>query len=410
MRSIVFYIFLLLSTVTLSNNEAQVDSLLNKAKEVFRDNKYLAFQLETKALVLAKSLDYVAGIVKSNYYLGFYFDNQGNYPESIVHYLDATKIESSDMDSVTIGWMILANKNLGNTFYYHEAFGLAEEYLSRGLDLSREIKNKKQERSLLFSIYRNFYKANNLQLAKFALYELKNLAAAESNDYFRSVNGLALISLILKEYIEAEKQSLELLQSAQDDNNLLYQSFAHHNLGDIYSELGEKQKSIFHYRQAIAIKIELNSSNTYSLFLSYESLGDLFSENGNTQDALVNYNNALGLFDRIKDHPDNFYFYEKLAKFHSSLGDDILSEKYRNTKSQAKIEFTLQQSNMQLIVNGYYEELAANRKQEQSQKIFIAIIVGLSTMLLVFVGHSITKRYQFKRMLARALDRLEWTD
>ncbi len=403
----------------IANEKSKIDSLLERAVDLFSNDRELAYRLETRALDLSVEIDYLSGIVRSKFYIGYYFEFNKNYAESIGNYLDVinTGSGSSMEDSLYIVWKIKAYRNLGNIFSDHEAFELAGDFYSKGIEFSKSIQNRKEQMSLLYNLHKSQYEAEYYSQSKNTLLKLKKISIENSKEYYRSINGLALINTLTGNLVLAEKQYLELLQVAQESNNLLYQSFAFHNLGDIYSKLDKKEKSIFNFNKAIDIKTQMNAS--HSLFLSYKNLGDLYSKFNNPNRALANYNEAMSLVDGIKNHPDYFYFYEELSKIHETLGNSALAEKFRGTfmeelayytENQNQINSSSQQYNMQLIVSNYYEELEAQRKAQQSERIFIAIIVGLSLMLFLFVSYHFVSKYQLNRVLTQNLSRLEWAE
>ena len=123
-----------------SKEVTNVDSLLNKAKEVFSKNKPLAFDLETRALKISLDNSYKLGLTKSNYYLGYYFVNvEGkiDYGKAVVHYLEAIRYGKMDIkNEETSKWLKLAYLNIGALFREYQAYDLATDYYMEGISIS----------------------------------------------------------------------------------------------------------------------------------------------------------------------------------------------------------------------------------------------------------------------------------
>lgn len=133
--------------------------------------------------------------------------------------------------------------------------------------------------------------------------------------------------------------------------------------------------------------------------------------------ALAAYDQALDLVGGIGDHPDYFYIFENIEKAHRSLGNLEKADFYKSkfiheedlyTQETIEINVAAQQFN-QLVFN-YYEELEVQREAKQTKTMLFAIIIGLSTLLFLFVSYHFASRYFIRRALSEELDKLIWID
>ncbi len=418
MRSILIISFIGLNFIGLAN-DITVDSLLLKAKNLYSIDKKGAYQLELKALDLAKEIEYYKGLIKANYYLGFYFDSEEDIPSATAYYLDAIRASSYVSDSTSLGWSLLASMNLGGIFRKNQVLDLAEVFTKSGIAISENIKNNSKKVSLLFTLQKIYRDQGRFDKALKVLDEIIEISPSLSKHYFRSLNGKGLVYLENKNYDEAISQFSTLAEIAENEDNKEYLGFSFHNLADISMKLRHPIDAVIFYRKSIDVKRTIISRNSNSLFISLKDIGSAYMAIDDLSMAEIELLNAENLIPQILNNPEYFYIYEQLHKLYFRMGDmdkalkyslQFQSELSSFLENQSEIKDASQQYNMRLIVTNYYEEIEAQRKAQQSERIFIAIIVGLSLMLFLFVSYHFVSKYQLKRVLTQNLSRLEWAE
>jgi len=134
---------------------------------------------------------------------------------------------------------------------------------------------------------------------------------------------------------------------------------------------------------------------------------------------LSNTFDALTLLPEIEKEPDFFEIYKTASIIYDSLnqpaGSAEMANKYIMLKDKyyeniESIKSASQQYNMKLIVSNYYQELEGQQKALKAKNILVSIIIGLGTMLLMFVGYHFAYRYKLKRILSKEVERLKWID
>lgn len=411
--------FVLLFSLIAYSSEKAVDSLLVKAKEVYPTDKNKAYQLEQSALTLATNINYFEGIVKANYYLGFYYNSIEDYPSTITHYLEAIKGSQNLTDSASLGWALFANMNLGSIFNEHKVYDLSNDFTLAGITLSERIKNTNQTIRLKFNLQKTYRKEGRFDEAILILNEIAELADHYSRPYFQAINGIGLVFTESEQYENAQVQFSELIPLSNENNNQTYLSYAYHNLAEALLKMDQFQEAENHYQKAIEVKLKIDGKNKNSLFNSYKDLASLYSSIGALEKAMDQQLMAVKLVPSISGNQEYFYIYDEMARVYNGLGNSDMtmfysrlfqSELAKFLEIQSEIRTASEQYNMRMIVANYYEELEAQRQADQTEALFMAVIIGLGSMLFLFMGYHFISRNRLKRMLTLELSRLQWVD
>jgi len=402
-----------------SKEVTNVDSLLNKAKEVFSKNKPLAFDLETRALKISLDNSYKLGLTKSNYYLGYYFVNvEGkiDYGKAVVHYLEAIRYGKMDIkNEETSKWLKLAYLNIGALFREYQAYDLATDYYMEGISISNS--DSVLIRKFLHNLQNAQEDAGQFDQALTSTLQLLDISLKNSKEYFRSLNNFGLMAAKKGDLDLALLKFREMKEEAKMTHNYHYYVLGLHNIGWTFSLANQFEES----RRFLetAIKEGVIHQSEIATYRSHKLLGKLLYENGLYSESLEYSLKTEQMIPRLSNEPRSFEVYHTISEIHKALDDPIASTKYAllYTKAQneylnevEKIKSASQQYNMQLIVANYYQELEAQQKALKTKNIMGSIIVGLGTMLLMFVGYHFAYRYKLKRILSKEIERLKWID
>lgn len=122
--------------------------------------------------------------------------------------------------------------------------------------------------------------------------------------------GIAVVQKNEKDFTGSEVTSVEALslldQLKQTKEVKRYKSYIYNNLGLLFGELGQFEKSISYHKDAIQIKNEYDLKGTYNINVSKNNLALSYKKAGEYQLALNYYSEILSNKNLINERPD-FY-------------------------------------------------------------------------------------------------------
>ncbi len=122
--------------------------------------------------------------------------------------------------------------------------------------------------------------------------------------------GIAVVQKNEKDFTGSEVTSVEALslldQLKQTNDVKRYKSYIYNNLGLLFGELGQFEKSISYHKDAIKIKNEYDKRGTYNINVSKNNLALSYKKAGKYQLALNFYSEILSNKNLINERPD-FY-------------------------------------------------------------------------------------------------------
>ncbi|MEL6457151.1 MAG: CHAT domain-containing protein [Cyanobacteria bacterium J06621_15] len=121
----------------------------------------------------------------------------------------------------------------------------------------------------------------------------------------------------LKQAISKWKQALELLQQLGELKSS--QSLVFYSIGSSYSNLGEKQKALLYFNQALALARDIDDKFAEASILN--NIGAIYNYLGDKQQALEIYNQALVLSQEIDDKGAEVTILNNIGGIHNDLGD-----------------------------------------------------------------------------------------
>ena len=163
-------------------------------------------------------------------------------------------------------------------------------------------KNNDNSPNNKFALAVTYHQKGNLEAAEKIYKEILKF----DSRHFQSLGNLGYLAYNIKKYGRAKKyllKALEIFPKFED---------AHNNIGNVYRQLGEIEKSIFHYNQSI----QINPNNHHA----YNNLGLTLKELGKVDEAIKNYKKAIFI------NKNYIEAYCNLAVTHNELG------KYEKTK------------------------------------------------------------------------------
>ncbi len=167
----------------------------------------------------------------------------------------------------------------------------------------------------------SFKKAKNSQGQADAYGNLGN--AYYDNEDFQKSLDYQLLSLDMNRKILEDTSSLT---EEEYQNAYIGRTYALHNIGSIYAEIGMYKKALeYEYK---SIQYELESENWQGVAISYNTIGKTHRDLGNTDSAVYYYQKAFDLLasDKVNDQ----YTYANTLQSYAALENSGLSEEERN--------------------------------------------------------------------------------
>ena len=129
----------------------------------------------------------------------------------------------------------------------------------------------------------------------------------------------------LRQAIIEWKKTLKLWQQVEDDSE---QALTLIWLGNVYSDLGEKQQALEYYGQALPLYRAVEDQKWQATTLN--NIGLVYSELGEKAEALNYYNQALSLYRAVNDDDGEAITLNNIGLIYSSLGEKAEALNYYN--------------------------------------------------------------------------------
>lgn len=406
-----FLISFFLTLLAFSNG---VVSELRKIDPYLSSNPDTAIHLSKKLLEASTESSNYFGMVKANLYLGF-LNEKSDPGKAVLYYLEGIRhAESAPLDSVKSD-MIWLRRNLANIFRRYESNNLATEYNLQGLGLadlygiSHQIIDLKFNQALVYQ---------NNEEYDLAISYLESILPEVDNVVFRSriINQIG-VNFRSKEDYETSSQYYNQLLSLPEEARHL-SSRAHHNLGEIAYELGDRASAIEHLKSAISILNEIGApeKHNYYLFIAYRNIGGYLLEGGETEQALSYLHEGEGIASYADHDPSSFELYKNLSSAYFNIGNNKLGNHYSQVyfeKAQGFIDLQkeIQQKdkeyNFELITKRYFDNV---EKQDHMATIMMYSKIssgGLILLLILVISYYQMEKRRLRNSIEQELKTLK---
>lgn len=427
-----FFIFFFLTHCIFSQNDSTEVNRLNKlAWEVRSANLDTSISLSTKALTLlnqvSKKTHFVnnwneKAYVKTYYYLGYFYSQQGEITTPLDYYNKALKISNDihyeyglslayggigtfylDRGNFTkaLDYLFLALRidekrghkegmlvrlsNIGNIYTGEKEYAKALEYFLKALKLAEEIKSKKHISIIYSNLGIVYY---YLQDSKKALYYYLNSLKIDreignKNGISLNLNNIGSLYKDDKDYDKAYAYFSEALTIAREQGNGEMIASELGNLGIIFTLKKEYPKAEDYLLQSMKMIDEMNvldAKNDFELALS-----ELYSAWGKDKLALEHYKKHIIARDSIYNH--------------------------ENTEKAVRTELNYEFDKKQAVEKEQHEKEiiafeAENRLQKQLH-VFLLVFIALILLLLFFVKRAYDNKKRVAGFLADEAQRKE---
>ncbi len=229
--------------------------LLIKAGDLHADNKNFAKAHEyfQQALQYSQKMKYTNGLIKSYYFEGLAYRNEGNYKLSEENHLKAIELAQKEKNE---DQLMRSYLNLGNTYRNLGVYDRALSCYLKSLEIAQKLGNKRIEGANYNNIG-EIYRFQNNNVFALEFYEKALKISREINDERQiaiNLNNIGIIHFKEQAYLKAQeylKESLHLSEK-MDNKRLLMLNYI--NLGNIFLKQSKSADEI-----ELAIKYQNNA-------------------------------------------------------------------------------------------------------------------------------------------------------
>lgn len=266
----------------------------------------------TKALKLAKKINYVSGEGKSYNYMGVAYYYKGNYPLALEKFLAHLKTTEALNDK---NGMSVSLQSIGNIYYLQRNYKLALNYYLKSLTITEEL-NDIRALSGLYNNIGNVYNDQDEYILALEFYK-KSLSISEElqdkqgmAETYQNIANIYSNQKIYKQSLEYHLKSLLIKEELADKYDMA-ESFI--NIGMVYYKQKSFSNAIEYQKKALALAKELNTLEL--LKFSYECLALNYEETGNYKEAFHYHE----LYSQTKDSLLNKENFEEMANMKANF-------------------------------------------------------------------------------------------
>jgi tetratricopeptide (TPR) repeat protein len=435
-KSLVTYLLLLFSGLTIFAQNAKIDSL-NKAiiktdsdieKAVIYNllaDEYKSITPEKAFLYANKALE-LAKKIENNIELGTAYNNLGNaniilgnYSKALDNFTKAQIVFENELLSATAlnikqvkDGLARAYGSIAFVLMEQSSYDKALEFNFKSLKIYEETKNSKK----LLRIYNNIgviYKSQS-NFPKALVYYEKGLYIQEKLKDINigtTINNIGLVYLMKKDYSMALNYFNKAKFYFDKYPNPLALADLNYNYGNYYIEAKNLSKSLEYINESLEGYTKLN--NKFGIAKSYALLGTVHSNQENYKDALICIEKGLKIARELKILDQVQSFEKNLSQIYEKLNKPDLALKHYKLYSIAKDSVTNAETiknSIRAELNFDFERKEILQKEEQEKKemlyeeqkktSFIKIFLSfLLTLLVSGITFLIYNRSQLKKRL-----------
>lgn len=238
------------------SEKERIDLLCKIADAYYSVNADSGVIYATKALQIANEIDYLDGKIKAHDILGFLNQLLGKFSIASEHFSSALQLAELSNDSVQ---RINILNHLG-VFNYNQNLEKSLLYHIQALQLSKEIKSRRQIAASYNHIGSIYYKQKNYQKA--LEHNLLSLSEWEKIDSLATAGILSDVGNIyyrLADYSNALKYYERGYQIAKANNDQQSQGFTLSNVGLVLYKQGKKKEALKAFEQSYEHRRSVNS-------------------------------------------------------------------------------------------------------------------------------------------------------
>ena len=216
---------------------------------------------------------------------------------------------------VARGWEASALLAIGTIYYVQDEPHKALDYLNQGLAIRRELKNRLQEAIALASTDNTDSNSDDKQKQLETYKDFLTTASLGEASLLDSLGNVYYSLGEVQKALESYNQALSLFQAEKQPSR---EAITRNNIGDVYFKLGKIQEALDFYNQAL--EIQRTQKDTTAQVHTLQHIALLHTESGESQQALAAYKQALEIQQKRKDLPGQAIILSRIGLLYFSLG------------------------------------------------------------------------------------------
>lgn len=381
----------------------------NKSTEEAK-NKALEF------LAIAKGENDIYYITNTYFLLGYLFSESDDFGNSIIYYLEGARFAEKTDNSQVQSVLISIYKNLGTILGNYRHFELAHKFINRGLVIASETDNNQQIVNLLNNRVHEFLEERRYEDALHQLDSMKTIPEIEDVTKIKLHNKAGIAYKYLNQPELALREYNYVLENGLEKAPEIY-AMSLENIGVIYLDYQEFEKAQDYFERQLEVS---NKKGFQQLsFQANYMLGSTYQAKNNYSLAAHYFHEASVLDEENSLKPDNYSVYNKLSEVYTKLNNIDEAFRYKNLYVERLEEFIAEQKrieeldkkyNIQLLTERYFDLLAANEKQQDTENIAKITLTSLVIIFLLIIFSIYYKQYRVKRDIQEEIRKIELMD
>ena len=393
---------------------AAVNNLLDSAEAIAGTDLAAAESLVQQAENYAQDLRLELEYARSQFSKGFIRQVSKGGEIGMIPYLNAAALLAEINTEEAKRLHSICARNIGNIFYDYHQFDKALEYFQEADRIAKEISSGELQQSALYFKARALRKKNEFVQAIDNLFEASELAL-ESEDHLFLVKVNNQLGLLFKDVGDYDK-SLEHFFGVFAYKNMDVNSFANyagrsfHNIANVYLLKGDSVLAEENFLKAIATRLEINQPK--AAFYSYMDLAEMYQMQGKLDLAGQFYQKAIDTDASMKGRPQKFKVYKKMADL-AILQNDVESFMRYNGEytsflendlfDNIKVTETEQFNTINLVTDRYFQLVEAKRKEKEMQEAGVWVAIISLLLLASYITFTKVYAYRNKKLLEKEL-------
>lgn len=386
------------------HDTVRIQTLLQLARRLYSQNAVEMERTAREALSIAERSGFQRGIADGLLQIGRSLHVRSRYTESMDYIMQARQISEEIRDTSGIA---SALHSAANTYLDQANYDEALRCYLQALAMREKLNDRRGMSNTLNNLGILYKQQGKVEQA--LLYYKQALAINEQDQNAggtaSALNNIGLLYQLQKRYTEAKsflKRSLAIEEKIGRKQGI---ALSINNLGVLYGLEGKHDSAMLYLRRALAMKRTNNEQQSIAQTLNEISLVEQMKRD--YASAIVSASEALTIAQKINTKADIKRAAEHLAAsykaqndFQSALRYQELAAQYRDSVFSEEKERQMSQLETKYQVSKKQTENEALRRDNDSQKRFITLVVAVCIIALAFLVFFIYSNQQKKRINA----------
>lgn len=411
MRRILFYIFISVTFLTYGNDLSDGYDLAVKA---VREQSVDSAKIQALHLLeMAKKESDHFYLVKSYFLLGWLSAKTEDYGDAVIYYLEAARFAELNPDYKLKKELISIYKNLGSLVGDYSHYELAHRFIDKGISVAEELNNELQITSLLHNKVHQFLEDKKFEEA---LKQINFILDNYELDKERVLKLKNKAGIALKNLGELDKAKESYQYILKDDPNINIEEYAYsmNNIAYIYLKQGNTELAFDYYLKTIAFEKQHNLVDI--LPVTYVDIAAAYMNSEEYETALTYLKEAEHLDQTASLNPEIYKIYELISDVHYQLGNGEKALMYKSIYSTRLEEYILEQQrieeldkkfNIQLLTERYFDLLAANEEQQETERMAKLSLGGVTSLFVLILTVIYYRQRRIKQAIRNEILKIE---